>query len=348
MTTASSVLATLPTLVVGWPQVSAKGFEPKGSSLPRLISLENRAVVVPASPGNSTVPSCSRDQSSWDYFWYLVRIALARCAMSLAHVSEVDLYYEIHGDGFPLLMINGFGSNTEMWSPFWRRLAKSYRVILFDNRGVGQSTVPAAPFTVRDMAEDAAALLDALGVPRSLVYGASMGGMIAQELVLAHPDRVRGLLLGMTSCGGPHSVPMAVGSMQGTMAPGATPAQMAEGRLRLMHSEAYFAEHRDELLRQALSVQHPTTLQGYRLQGMATLKFDTYDRLPQIRTPTLVMAGSADAIIPAENARIIASRIPGAQLRIFEGAGHAFTRECEDDAVEAMLSFLEQVMRRSG
>ena len=268
--------------------------------------------------------------------------------MPVVHGNGVDLYYELHGTGPELLLINGFGSSTEMWGPFWRRLAAAHHVILFDNRGVGQSTVPSTPFSIRDMAEDAALLLDRLGIRRTSVYGASMGGMIAQELVLAHPDRVGALILGMTTCGGPHSVPMAVEAMARTASPGSTPEAMAEGRLRLMYSETYFAAHREELVRQALSVQHPTTLQGYRLQGMATMGFDAYDRLPRVRSPTLILAGSADSIIPAENARILAARIPGARLRIFEGAGHAFTREREDEAVESMLSFLREAERFSG
>lgn len=134
--------------------------------------------------------------------------------MPIVHIGEVDLYYETHGDGYPFLMINGLGSSVEMWSPFWKRIAEHYKVIIFDNRGVGRSTVPETPYTIPRMAEDAAGLLNALGIPQAFVYGASMGGRIAQSLVLDFPQKVRALVLGMTTCGGKHAVPPAPETMR--------------------------------------------------------------------------------------------------------------------------------------
>ena len=265
--------------------------------------------------------------------------------MATVHVGEVDLYYEIHGQGSLLLMINGLGSSAEMWSPFWKRLAEHHRVVLFDNRGVGRSTVPQEPFSIRTMADDAAGLMDALGIPSAAVYGSSMGGQIAQELALGHPGKVRALVLGMTTCGGRHAIlPTAE-----TMARLASLAEPPPGTSALeilwtlMYTPEFLAAHRPELEREAAEVRYPTTPLGYRRQAEASLKFNVYDRLPEIRIPVLVLAGSRDALLPPGNAGIIARRIAGARLHIFDGAGHGFTRERPEESVRVILEFLSTV-----
>ena len=130
----------------------------------------------------------------------------------------------------------------------------------------------------------------------------------------------------------------------GNPPPGKT---VAEVLWSLVYTPEFLTEHRSELTREAAAIRHPTTTQGYRLQAEAALKFNVYDRLPEIKVPTLVMAGSQDALMPPRNAEIIAGRIPGARLRIFEGAAHAFTREREEDAVRTMLDFLSDVEAQS-
>ena len=265
--------------------------------------------------------------------------------MPTVHVGDVDLYYEIHGNGSPLLMIGGLGSSVETWSPFWKRLTEHYRVILFDNRGVGRSTVPKSSFTIRTMADDAAGLLDAIDVPSAFVYGASMGGQIAQELALSHPHKVRALLLGMTTCGGLPAIlpsPEVMERLAGLANPPAETSPL-EILWSVSYTPEYLAAHRAELVREAAAVRYPTTPQGYRLQAEASMRFNSYDRLPEIRVPTLVMAGSRDILMPPGNARLIVSRIPGARLHILEGAGHGFTRERPEESVKLILDFLSSV-----
>lgn len=262
--------------------------------------------------------------------------------MPTVHVEDVGLYFEAHGEGPELLMINGLRSSVEMWSPFWKRLGADHRILLFDNRGVGRSTVPERPFTIRTMVDDAAGLLDALGVSRASVFGASMGGQIAQGLALDHPEKVRALVLGMTTCGGPHAVPPAP-EMLARLARLANPPE-GTSAMELMWSVLYtpefLAAHRAELEREAAAVRFPTTPLGYRRQAEASLRFNVYDRLPEIRAPTLVLAGSRDALIPPGNAAILADRIPGARLHIFEGAGHGFTRERPEESAAVVREFL--------
>jgi pimeloyl-ACP methyl ester carboxylesterase len=270
--------------------------------------------------------------------------------MPTVHVGDVDLYYEAHGEGTPLLLINGLGSSVEMWSPFWKRLAEHYGVILFDNRGVGRSSTTGAPLSVRLMADDAAGLLEAIGVPQAHVFGASMGGMIAQELVLGYPAKVRALVLNVTTCGGRHMVPpkpevMAQMAQMGNPPPGTS---IVEILWSIVDTPEYLAAHRDELAREAAAIRYPTSPEMFRRQAEAVMKFNVYDRLPEIRVPTLVMAGTRDVLMPPGNAEILASRIPGASLRVMEGAPHALTREREGEAVRAIVEFLSSVDRASG
>jgi pimeloyl-ACP methyl ester carboxylesterase len=267
--------------------------------------------------------------------------------MPLLHERDIDLYYETHGTGPPLLLINGFGSSSEMWSPFWKQLTDAHMVILFDNRGVGRSSVPDQPFTIREMAEDTVGLLDGLGIEQASIFGASMGGMIAQEVALDSLPRVRSLILGMTTCGGPHSVRVPVQQAQALVrSSSAIPHEEAlEIRLRLIYSPEFLAQHHAELVEEDARIQYPTSLMGYRRQAEAVLGFDAYDRLPRILVPTLVLAGERDALIPPENSRILAQRIPGARLRMFANAGHGFTREKEDEAVDEIRDFLAGVER---
>ena len=265
--------------------------------------------------------------------------------MPTVHVGEVDLYYETHGDGPPLLMINGLGSSVEMWSPFWRRMAERYTVILFDNRGVGRSTVPEAPYSIANMAGDAAGLLATLGIPSAFVYGASMGGQIAQSLVLDFPQRVRALVLGMTTCGGKHAVLPAPDTMARLSRLASVPPGLAAQEIlwSVEYTPEYLENHRGLLEQEATAVRYPTSPIGFRRQAEASMGFDSYERLPSIRVPTLVMAGSRDTLMRPENARLIADRIPGARLYIVEGAGHGLTREKPDESVRVILDFLSRV-----
>ena len=258
-------------------------------------------------------------------------------------VGEIRLYYEIHGEGEPLLLIMGLGGHILDWG--WvlpEKLAEGRSVIAFDNRGAGRSDQPPGPYSIAEMADDAVGLLDALGIERTDVFGVSMGGMIAQEMAARHPDRIGRLILGSTSPGGAASV-------------SAPPEDQAylEPRLDLSLHEALwwsapagypqeFIDAHPEIVERKVqaNMAHPSSLEAYRAQLAAYRAFDIGGRLAEIWAPTLVIAGDSDILIPPENGLILAEKIPGAELRIIEGAGHLFWISHPEETVVAVVEFL--------
>jgi pimeloyl-ACP methyl ester carboxylesterase len=264
--------------------------------------------------------------------------------MPTVKVGDINIYYEIHGDGEPLLMIQGYSFYSGHWMTLVPSLSREYRAIIFDNRGTGRTDKPESPYTMKMMAADAKGLLDAIGIDKANVFGVSMGGMIAQEFALSYPDKVINLVLGCTNCGGKESVVPTPEALAFLFSPeiGKLPV---EERARLTAPWLWtkdFIDNNpavvDTLV--AVSAKHPTPPQGYAGHGQAIISHNTCDRLPQIKVPTLVIAGDSDTLIPNENSKIIASRIPGAELVIVKNAGHGFTQAPE--ASRAILDFLKR------
>jgi 3-oxoadipate enol-lactonase len=231
-----------------------------------------------------------------------------------------------------LILIPGTAGNHLYWADQIPVYAREFKVIVFDPRGTGQSSFPeGVDLTMAVMADDAAALLDALGVDAAHVYGVSMGGMVAQEMALRHPEKVRSLILGATTPGGPHAV-------------AAEAWATAANLLEAMFSPAYLAEHRSEAIehfeRIASGPATPPEVIAAHTRAMAG--HDTYDRLPSITAPTLVIDGADDPVVPAGNSRILAERIPGAELVLLEGARHSYMVEKRVEANAAVLDFLHR------
>ena len=247
--------------------------------------------------------------------------------MTVIGVGEIELDYERTGTGPPLLLIMGMSGTALHWDePFLERLRSDFDVIAYDHRGVGASTRLDGPVTIREMAADAAGLLEALQIDSAHVMGISMGGMIAQELALARPERVHTLTLGCTYCGGEGSSLTSQAVLQLL-----TEAMVSGDRERALRvgfdvnvSAAYAADEAayERFLqivnRRAVAV--PVVL----AQMQACLAHDTNARLSDLAMPTLVMHGTEDQLLPVDNGRLIASRVPGSRLEIFDGAGHLF------------------------
>jgi 3-oxoadipate enol-lactonase len=261
-----------------------------------------------------------------------------------ADANGARLYYEVYGEGEPLLLIMGLGANHLGWAAQVPVYAREFKVIVFDSRGTGQSDFPqGVDFTIPLLADDAAALLDALGVDRAHVYGISLGGMIAQEMALRHPDKVRSLILGATTPGGPHAVGTDAQTLRTLLEQAAVVDRaVTPGILEILFSPAYLAGHLSDL-REVFqrSADYPrTSPEAYGAQLRAVAGYDTYDRLPDIAAPTLVLHGTDDPLVPVANGRILAERIPDAKLVLFEGARHGYYLEKQAEADAAVLDFL--------
>jgi len=253
------------------------------------------------------------------------------------------MYYEEHGSGFPLLLINGMGSDHLEWIHQIPAFETRFRVVVFDNRGTGRSDVPPGPYTTAQMGDDAAALLRALGIPRAHVLGVSLGGMIAQEVALRHPDLVDGLVLGCTGPGGELSVRPSPEAMAAfSLAKWEDPESELRRMLPFLYTDACIRERPEEIegfVRRRLD--HPTPPEGYLAQLSAAVTPDASSRLEKIRARTLVITGDADRLVNWENSLRLAGRIPGATLVVLPGAPHRHFAETADAFNREVLRFLE-------
>lgn len=266
--------------------------------------------------------------------------------MPFLDTAGYSLQYERHGAGFPLVLIRGLGSNLEHWYEQVPVLGRHYQVLTFNNRGIGASGAPPRPWSIRDMAADTAALIAQAAGGRAHVLGISMGGMIAQELALGWPEKVAGLVLTATHCGGEHKVLPSAETMAqfDLVVKGTTAAEQLEGRKALFSQNTL--EHHPEVLARyarvaAAYAAPPEVMQG---QLEAIQDFDTYERLPMISAPTLVLAGADDRLIVPDNAEILAQRIPGAQLAVIPQAGHQLVIEQPQAVNQAVLDFLQETV----
>lgn len=261
--------------------------------------------------------------------------------MPKIQVNDINLFYEVQGEGEPLLLIYGLAGRGNGWKLQIEALSPHFRVITFDNRGVGETDQPDEQYSLAQMADDAAGLLDALGIQSAFVFGISMGGMIAQEFVLRHPQKVRKLALGCTHCGIKQCVPSPAWVTEIFKSlPGKSREQVVRDCTPINYSP-HTQQHNPQLIESfvPLFVENRQRLHAYLRQINAIYAFDAYDRLPQINTPTLVLAGKDDVLVPPANSKIIAERIPGAQLIELPEAGHLFFIEKADDVNRTLLDF---------
>lgn len=238
--------------------------------------------------------------------------------------------------------MHGLGYDRRGWGPLPDLLAAEFRVLLVDNRGVGESDVPPGPYTVRQMAFDAVAVLDAADVERAHVLGVSLGGYIAQELALSHAGRVARLVLCSTSPAGPNQHPMPAAGVE---AFGRFPTMEREAGLRLMVENSLGARavrQRPELVEEvyAYRLACAPPIDAWQAQLAAALAFDSYDRLPAISAPTLILHGSADTVIDARNGALLAERIPDARLHLVAERGHLLVWEEPELVAPVIREFL--------
>jgi len=258
--------------------------------------------------------------------------------MSFAENKGARIYWDEQGSGEPLLLIMGLSYPSYMWHRSRPVFAKSYRTIALDNRGVGQSDVPPGVYSMALMASDAAAVLDAAGIESAHIFGASMGGMIAQEFALQYPHRVRSLILGSTAAGGPHAVQAQPEALEALLRRDVTPEQAKEAIIPFIYDPGTPRERIDEDM--VIRMKWYPTPQGYMGQLQGIFGWEASSRLAQITAPTLVIHGESDRLVPPANARLIAERIPGAKLVLIPHASHIFETDQPAAAHHAILEFL--------
>ncbi len=269
--------------------------------------------------------------------------------MPYAKLNGIRAHYETYGAGDPVLLVNGLGSPAVNWLFQVRDLSPHFRVVTLDNRGVGETSVPRArEYPTGQLAEDARALLDHLGVERAHVVGASMGGTIAMELAIRHPGRVRSLALCCTWALGDERF---LGAIRSWMA--LAPRVSLEERMRHLlwpwvYSPKYLNDQArvQEGIRRALAYPHPTRAEALERQGRGLLQWNgtRLGDLRRLRQPTLVLVGRDDVLTPPGFSRHLASVIPGATLKLLPG-GHGFFVEEAEAFNRALLAFLRRAGR---
>lgn len=250
--------------------------------------------------------------------------------MPEVQVGDISIYYEVKGSGYPLLMIMGLSFSLLDWGDvFLDELAKHYQVIVFDNRDSGHTKSQSTDnYTTADMANDAAGLLNALGIAQAHVLGFSMGGMITQQFALRHPSKLNKLILVCTMAGGDCSDfnPNNQGDLLELLFP-ASYLAISNNRKK---AEDFFKN----------TSRYHSQPDGFTRQFQALNTHDTCNLLPDIKAPTLIITGDSDFIIPAVNSNILNNKISGSELKIIKEGGHGFLYSHTAEAAKIMTDFL--------
>jgi len=269
--------------------------------------------------------------------------------MPKVSTNGIEIYYESHGSGDPLILINGLGYELWMWHKMVAGLAENFQVITFDNRGVGQSDKPSEEYSAKMLAEDTAGLIEALGFKQAAVYGHSMGGIVAQALVIDRPELVSRLILSAVSFGGPNEIPVTAEAMAILSDPNLDPLE----RLRqgiLVATAPGFGDKNPEFIQEWINhrIQNPIMPEQYQSQFSVGLELKTASveesfqpKLRDVETPTLVLFGEFDNVVPAANADLLANELPNSTIEILPNSGHIYMFEMPELAVEAVTKFLK-------
>jgi 3-oxoadipate enol-lactonase len=259
--------------------------------------------------------------------------------MPYAHANGIRIYYEVHGEGEPLVMIHGLGAACNLWSGLLPALAEHFQTVVFDNRGIGRTDAPDTPYTVPMMAADTIGLMDALEIESAHVFGFSLGGFIVQQIALDHPDRVRGLVLGSTS----HSAQVIPEEIIQDIfrAPAMPPEEGLPILMRCFYAQKTIDERPDVIDEwKKRRLEFPQSEASARNQRAAGFSFNSLPWLGQITPPTLVIGGRDDRVFPVAALEEMAEAIPGAELVFLNDAGHSLFAEQPELADQHIARFL--------
>ena len=258
--------------------------------------------------------------------------------MPLAKLNGININYQVQGQGEPLMMIMGFTANRNGWMPQIPFFKKYYRVITFDNRGVGKSDKPPGPYSTKMMADDTVRLMDLLGIEKAHIMGVSMGGMIAQELAINYPQRVTKLVLACTYASQDET---SGDTLEQAKFLQLTPEKKISAMVGLAFNKPLYRFTFALLVRVQTKFMGTSGTVGIAGQSEACRKHNTLERLPLITAPTLVIVGTGDRIIKPVSSEVIAGKIPNAKLVRIEGGSHYFSFEMKSVFNREVLNFLK-------
>lgn len=264
--------------------------------------------------------------------------------MPYVSVDGANIYYESHGAGTPLLYISGIGGHVGEVEHLAEAHASHLRFVAFDARGCGRSDDAAPAETIAAHADDAAAVMDALGLDSAFVYGSSLGGMVAQELAIRHPQRVRGLILGSTTAGAMRGQIPSMRTLRKMVLNQALSGRDAMiANWELGYSRAYIEANYEAMLARSRRLAPYATRRGaYLRQVFAAARHDAWGRLHRITCPVLILHGERDLLVPLRNARRMKKRMPQAELHVFAGMGHGFHLEAQEHADAIVFDFIRR------
>lgn len=274
----------------------------------------------------------------------LIILVGAGCMSPLGaeEVGDINIDYRISGTGYPLVMIMGYSVTMDMWDPnVLRILASRYKVVTFDNRGMGGTDAGDRRFTMEQFADDTAGLMDALGIQKAHVLGWSMGTNIAQELALRHPEKVNKLILYAADCG-TDVVPIAPDVLEKLRDTSGTPKERGKRMVFLLFSMKWLKNnvaYVKKLFSRPMKSPLPENIKR-QYSAMENWK-GSCDRLDQIDCPTLLITGTEDVLTPPENSPMMVKKIPGAKLVTFENGGHGIMYQYPDRFSRAVIDFLK-------
>ena len=262
--------------------------------------------------------------------------------MPSIRINDIDCYYEIHGNGSPLILIAGLASDSQSWQPILGGLAKRFKVVIFDNRGVGRTRYSPEGFQISTLAFDTVCLLDALAIDKADIFGHSLGGCIAQEIAIEYPKRVNKLILASTCAAISQRTKSLFSNLLKILEREGSYELFLREFFSLIFTPKYLNNKKivEAAVKSALEYPFLITPEGFRLQFEALINFNSQERLNKIKAPTLLLAGKIDILVTSEETRLLSERIPFVKTLLLENAAHSFQVEQPELIIDRTIEFL--------
>ena len=262
--------------------------------------------------------------------------------MAIAKINNIECYYEVHGEGKPLLLIGGLSSDSQTWQLVLSPLKKRFKIIIFDNRGVGRTKDPGEAFDVALMAQDTVMLLDHLGIENADILGHSMGGFIAQDIAITHPERVNKLILANTAAAISDRVKIFIEDLLDIYSSDGQYEFFIREFMKWLFSPVFLSNKKkvEQFMKYVLAYPYRQTPKDFKRQFSACIKFHSVDRLKKIQSETLLLSGEQDRIVSLAEIDLLESLIPNTKTKRLANAAHSIQTEFPKQFVKDVIEFL--------